>query len=106
MGPHMPSTYNPSPLMRVVRTPLGRYELQIGLAKLDLGPGDIKKLSRLLSVAVDDFAQLMADDACGISSFERHLPPNPDNDPQNNNPQPPDDDPIDHQSDKDSDPKE
>ena len=74
MHTHAPS----SPLMRVVRTPLGRYRLQVGLAMLDLGPGEIKKLHRLLKTAVDDYADSLAEDACGVDMSGRlspHQPP-------------------------------
>ncbi|MEM9252818.1 MAG: hypothetical protein AAGB29_10760 [Planctomycetota bacterium] len=61
--------------MRVVRSPLGRYQLQVGLASLDLGPGELKKLHRLLKTAVDDYADALAADACGANTAIRHLPP-------------------------------
>ncbi|MEM1209644.1 MAG: hypothetical protein AAGI54_10290 [Planctomycetota bacterium] len=88
---HTPIT--PSPLMRVVRSPLGRYQLQVGLASLDLGPGELKKLHRLLKTAVDDYATALAEDACGVDMSDRQAPQepgnrsadsvDPDNDPDN-----------------------
>jgi len=62
------SAHTTSPLMRVMRTPLGRYQLQVGIACLDLGPGEIKKLQHLLTAATEDYAQLIADDARGIET--------------------------------------
>jgi len=63
--------------MRVIRTPNSRYQLQIGLARLDLGPGDIKKLSKLLNTTVQDYAQFLADDACGKTTPPNDPEPNP-----------------------------
>ena len=60
--------------MRVVRTPRGRYQLQVGLASLDLGPGELKKLHNLLKIAVSDYSQLLADDARGLQPFDRQSP--------------------------------
>lgn len=70
----MKKSSSPSPLMRVVRTPIGRYHLQVGLASLDLGPGDLKKLHNLLKMAVSDYSQLLADDARGLQVFNRQSP--------------------------------
>ncbi|MEM6333090.1 MAG: hypothetical protein AAF823_07100 [Planctomycetota bacterium] len=77
----MDAQTTPSPLMRVLRTPLGRYQLQVGLARLDLGPGDLKKLNHLLHTAVHDYADNIAQDACGPDLSDRQLPPNPSDDP-------------------------
>ncbi len=71
-----------SPLMRIARVPSGRYHLQVGLAALDLGPGDLKKLHRLLKTAVNDYADLLAEDAMGLpENFRRTLPPDDASDP-------------------------
>ena len=52
-----------SKLMRLTRRGMGKYELKVGCASLELGPGEVKKLQKLVNQAADDYADLLAADA-------------------------------------------
>ena len=54
-----------SKLMQMSRRGMGRYELKIGCAALELGPGEVKKLQKLINQAVEDYAEQLASDALG-----------------------------------------
>ena len=62
----MPET---SKLMQISRRGMGKYELKVGCATLELGPGEVKKLQRLVNQAVSDYSDMLASDAKGQINY-------------------------------------
>ncbi|QQE11132.1 hypothetical protein JD969_16755 [Planctomycetota bacterium] len=54
-----------SKLMQMSRRGMGKYELKVGCASLELGPGEVKKLQKLVNQAVEDYSEMLAADALG-----------------------------------------
>ncbi|QDU33122.1 hypothetical protein KS4_11640 [Poriferisphaera corsica] len=52
-----------SKLMQFSRRGMGKYELKIGCASLELGPGEVKKLQKLVNQAALDYTEQLAADA-------------------------------------------
>ena len=54
-----------SKLMQISRRGMGKYELKVGDTSLKLGPGEVKKLHKLMNQAIEDYGEILATDALG-----------------------------------------